>query len=479
MLTAVEQTTRFKDILLIRAGYSRRHEIRHPLHIPAPLALKYTQTILEQTGKYHVQLVDQLASFIPREAVLDIVGRDRPELVIISIDSAASQEAVDLGRSIKELDERIFIVGVGADASEKHQQYLELDGVFDVIVRGEFEFAIKTLLEDLNAAEDVASFCAVYNRKAEQVLVEDLDCLPSLTWSYEELSQYPILYPLRFQRRVVPGYVLTSRGCPHACTFCSPSIRKSYGRKMRLRSAAKVADDVAALKARGVNVVTFEDDDFTASREHVLSICDEFIRRKLDIRWICHARIDEVTPEIMRVMKQAGCALLLFGVESGSQRVVQVLQKMPARMDWPQKAKFAFAEAKKAGIATCAMFMVGNPAETEADLKESVELSIAIDPDMIKVHNFNLYPGSADYRKYQDINTAPFTQHHYLRPRVNVSGIDPAQLRRAQVSFYRRFFFRPTFVLRHLRHYSLFYLNNWSRSFKLFREASRFLLGPA
>ena len=195
-------------------------------------------------------------------------------------------------------------------------------------------------------------------------MIEDLNALPYLNWERSEIDKYPYIYPLRYNKRIMSGYISTSRGCPHACTFCSPTIRKSFGTRLRLRSPERIGEDIERLTKQGVNVISFEDDDFTLNKEHVTAVCNEILKRKLDIRWGCHARVDEVEPEILAIMKKAGCALLLFGIESGSQRVVNVLHKASAKSGWEQKAQQAIHDVRKAGIASCAMFIVGCPTET-------------------------------------------------------------------------------------------------------------------
>jgi len=244
---------------------------------------------------------------------------------------------------------------------------------------------------------------------------------------------------------------------------------------MRLRSASKVVDEMEHLQNLGVNVITFEDDDFTVVEAHVLSICREICERRLNIKWICHARIDEVTPQLLIAMKEAGCSLLLFGIESGSQRVVDLMIKSFSKVNWRKKANETFFNAKNIGIATCAMFMVGNPTETKRDLQESISLSLELKPDMIKVHNFTLYPGALDYDRFRKRDDDLHSQHHYLKPHVNVSQLNDVELKKAQLRFYRKFLFRPSFIVSHLRKYLLYYLVNWPMSWNLIKEGMLFL----
>ncbi len=476
----MQMMKRSTNVLLLRAGFTNREKIHHPIHYPPPLSLKYVEAFLKNEGGYDVRIVDRFIDSSPSAFLMNDISSWPADIVIVSIASSAEEEGIRLCRAIKKQKNGTFVIGVGSDISEKYKDYLALDSLFDVIIRGEFELEVCSLLKrlDLSDPAGVVRIKEEYNmhKIKELFLVENLDDLPPIRWSRAELERYPIFYPLRVRQRIISGYVSTSRGCPHGCTFCSPTIRKSYGKKMRLRSAVKVADELEALQGLGVNAVTFEDDDFTVVKEHVVAVCAEIIRRKLSVKWVCHARIDEVNPDLLSVMYKAGCALLLFGVESGSQDVIKTLYKTTSKEDWYERTKVAFQESRRAGIGTCAMFMVGNPAETEADYQRSIDLALEIKPDLIKVHNFNLYPGSADYFKYKKRDKEDFTQHHYMQPRLNISRMEDRALKKAQRRFYRKFMFRPSFILSHLREYSLFYINNWSSSSRLIKKGLVFLL---
>jgi len=467
----------FKNILLIRAGSSLRNKTKHPLHCSPPLSLKYTQAALKRQDDYYIKIIDCWANMIPSTSILKMIDDQSFDLVVVSIDSPSSEAGKKLCKDIK-MDQDVLIVAVGSDVTERYQDYLEESTVFDIIIRGEFELEIGTLLNQLNVSNDISAIKEYYNHKKvkNRFLVDRLDDLPSLTWDKAELERYPFIYPLRLGKKISSGYVLTSRGCPYGCSFCSPSVRKSYGKEMRLRSAFKVADEMEHLQKIGANVIIFEDDDFTVKKEHVRSVCYEIKKRRLDVRWACHARIDEVTPDLLKIMKEAGCILLLFGIESGSGRISKILQKTFSGIDWQLTAKRTFSEMKKVGIAACAMFIVGNPTETEEEVEDSIRLVHELKPDLIKVSFFTLYPGSTAYEQYINKAGNVSSEHHYLSPRINLSSMDSNVLKKAQLKFYRKVLLRPSFVLSHLYRYLFFYLNNWSRSWNLVRKGILFLL---
>lgn len=466
-----------KNFLFIRVGNPRNREIKHPVHHPAPLVLKYAQTILQNNFTCQTHLLDYWVDPLSFEELSERMDEWSIDTVIVSISSPCAEAGVKLCAQLRE-HKNVFIVLVGSDVSEKYQYYQSLNSIFDVMIRGEYELELTELFKRLSNTADRDSVLEYYNveRCKELLLIDNLDDLPTINWTRDELKKYPYIYPLRYNRRTFSGYISTSRGCPHACTFCSPTVRKSFGRRLRLRSPQRVVDDIEQLIQQGLNVVSFEDDDFTLNKEHVTQICQEIQRRKLRFKWACHARVDEVEPEILRTMKQAGCALLLFGIESGSQRIVNVLHKASMKNGWRERATRAVQEVRRAGIASCAMFIVGSPTETIDDVEQSIDLAHQMNPDMIKVHFFTLYPGSVDYRKYHERSGEVLAPHHYQKPIVNLSDMDITSLKKLQRKFYRKFLFRPAFCLSHLYNYLPYYISNFPSSMKLVFSGLLFLV---
>ncbi len=466
-----------RNIILIRAGYLQRKKFEHPLHCPPPLSLKYAKALLETSGEYNVKIVDGLIDCVPDENILKMLSQWPAQFVFIEIASPASEKGLALSQKIRSQFQDMVVVAGGSDVSERYQFYLTAKDTFDVILRGEFENELTVLVKQLQTADKKEDVQKIYleERNRQVLLVEDLDVLPCLAWTRAELKKYPYRYPLKYARPLLSGYVSTSRGCRHGCTFCSPSVRKSYGKKLRLRSASHVVAEIEYLQTLGVNLVSFEDDDFTGSRDHLLSICEELMKKNTNIKWTCHARIDEVSPDILKIMRQAGCILILFGVESGSQNIIHTLHKNFSERDWGDRARETFLNAREAGIATCALFMVGNPGETRDDVNASIQLAFDLHPDFIKVHNFTLYPGSKDYGRYQSQHAPVLSQHHYLQPIINVSCLTNTELKILQREFYRRFFFRASFLINHTLGYAVFYLLNWPWSFKMLGELLSFL----
>ncbi|MFC2173539.1 B12-binding domain-containing radical SAM protein [Acidobacteriota bacterium] len=230
------------------------------------------------------------------------------------------------------------------------------------------------------------------------------------------------------------------------------------------------------LKGLDVNVISFEDDDITAKKSHIRGICEEIRKRDLKMSWIAHARVDELEPALMAEMKKAGCILLRLGVEAGSERVLKLLKKNPKGLDWKKTCKSIFHEARRLGIATNGLIILGNPEETREEVENTIRLVLELDPDMIQVHFFTPYPGSPAYEDYKEqIEKDQISRmHHYNLPDINLSAISPEVLWKLRGKLYKKLLLRPSFILKHLYHYGPFYLTN-PRVFKQLSKVAKII----
>jgi radical SAM superfamily enzyme YgiQ (UPF0313 family) len=201
-------------------------------------------------------------------------------------------------------------------------------------------------------------------------------------------------YSSEFGMYVSPIYSLnTSRGCPYKCAFCSSNVL--FGRRYRYRSGENVADEIEMLvnkyKCKGVY---FCEDLFTGNNKRVFDICSEIHRRGLSVKWVCESRVN-VGREMLEAMKQAGCELVWFGVESGSERVLKMIDKEITI----EQIKNAFSICKDIGLKAGASFVMGFPGETIEDMYKTVELAQSLKPSFAWFNIFTAYPTSRLYQK--------------------------------------------------------------------------------
>jgi radical SAM superfamily enzyme YgiQ (UPF0313 family) len=225
-------------------------------------------------------------------------------------------------------------------------------------------------------------------RTAPRPLERDLDTLPDPARDLMPLTRY-----LAFDSS---ASVVTSRGCPHECAFCSaPALS---GRKVRYRTPSLCVDEIEQLAERGFTEISIEDDLFTLYRKHFMAVCGDLIRRDLGIRWNAFSRVDTITPEIIDTMARAGCQAICFGVESGSQAVLDRVNKRSNL----GKVRDAMRMAQEAGIVALASFIIGLPGETEETLRQTVEFADSLHAEFGALHGFHVlspFPGTDVRRK--------------------------------------------------------------------------------
>ena len=156
--------------------------------------------------------------------------------------------------------------------------------------------------------------------------------------------------------------------------FCSEVMRVSTGKRLRNRSAASVADEMEHLARQGVNICSFQDDSFSASRRFVQSLCEELIIRKSKMPWMARVRVDELSYELLDLMKKAGCVMLGLGVESGCERIIGVIKKQQGSKPWLELCRQAFGWTRALGIGTNAYYVLGNPTETREEIEQTIRL---------------------------------------------------------------------------------------------------------
>ncbi len=159
-------------------------------------------------------------------------------------------------------------------------------------------------------------------RTSPRGLVDDLDRLPPPSRDLFDNYSYKKYYSGRFGYKTTA--IMTSRGCPFACDFCS---RPVFGNEFRARSASKVADEIEEVISLGYNRIWFADDCFTLNRKRLIEVCDEIIKRGLKIGWECLSRVDTLDSETADKMKQAGCVRMFFGIESGNDSILKIMKK--------------------------------------------------------------------------------------------------------------------------------------------------------
>jgi radical SAM superfamily enzyme YgiQ (UPF0313 family) len=366
-----------------------------------PLGLGYIAAILEKEG-YNVKVIDLIdTSFEDAEKIIE---KEKPSVVGISCNLTDFRwGAFKLAQFAKRIDPNIIVVMGGSHATHMYKQILDNFPV-DFIVRFEGELTFLSLIKTLETKSCLREVQGIVFREGKIVVktedrppIADLDSLPFPAYHFFEFGKY-VHYssPIKFKGHKVSDLkssnMITSRGCPYNCYYCSIS---TFWRGCRFRSVTNVIDEMELLyKEYGVTHFNFFDDVFTLDKKRVEEMCREILRRKLDVCWECVTRVDFVSAELLSWMKKAGCLSISYGVESGSLAVLKGVGKRQTRS---QIVK-AFKMTHEMDILAYILLMIGNPNESSQSIDETIELLRITRPDKIRTTLTKVYPATELYR---------------------------------------------------------------------------------
>jgi len=290
-----------------------------------------------------------------------------------------------------------WTMAFGTHVTPMARETLEPYPALDFVLRGEPEYTFKELVETLGADDgesasfpDLSSIAGLCWRQdgnivvnADRAFVPSLDDLPMPLHHLLPLDKYRI--------PMIKGpytFIVTSRGCTAGCSYCIKHV--SYQWSVRLRSPAKIMDELRILKGLGVHNIHMYADLFTVNREQVVELCRLIIQAGLKIRWTCNSRVDYVDEEMLRLMGDAGCWMISWGLESANEQILKNARKGAD----PAKAKRALRWAKAAGIKNWGYFIIGLPGETEATIRQTINYSKRLPIDLALFHVAAPYPGT-------------------------------------------------------------------------------------
>lgn len=389
----------------VRAGsrwpYSEYKKISEPsIYRPFPFFLAYTAALLNKE-RYEVNVIDGVALQYTEKEFLSKVLSKKVDFVIIEIAPFSINSDINIAKKLKEENKNTKIVAVGPFVPLLIQ-YIKNNQVFDYCINGEYEFAVLNLIKHISKGQDIKIKGVVDLHKTDKVcidhtdLIENLDDLP---FPYREIfpsNENPdinVYWDVFCQLRPAVQ-IHTSRGCPYRCYFCLWNQVVYNEGKYRTFSIKRVVDEIEyIIKKFNAKEIYIDDDDFTINRNHVKGICEEIIRRKLNIKWSCMADAINLDEELIFLMAKSGCIGIKFGVESVSKEVLKFIGK-PVKIE---KVKNLVKWCNKYGIRTHATFTFGLLGETKQTMKESLEFAKRLDVDSIQFSIATPYPGTKFY----------------------------------------------------------------------------------
>lgn len=420
-----------------------------------PMGIVYLGTLLKEKG-YVVRLLDCDNAKMTPEAVLSVVEQWQPDCVGISAVTITIESALELFKRIKRFNRDILTILGGFHITVLPEETLRSSGDIDVGVLGEGELTLLELLDSINSGTDISRVAGViFKRNGNLVqtrprdLIPDLDVLPLPDFSL--LPDFPAGYFPAAHRSFMgrpTGFLLASRGCPFNCSFCGRGL---WGASVRAYCVPYVMKIIESMIERyHIRSLLIGDELFFADLRKNADFCREMIKRRLNkrIKWVCSSRVDTLKPQLLKLMKAAGCEQISFGIESGSQKILDILNKGTT----PKMIRDTMRMVRKTGIGASGTLMLGNPGETRQTIKQTIDFVTGLEIDYVVVWFFTPLPGSRIYNEYKRYGslTGSYAQQNCMDVTFVPFGLTKEQLVDSQQELYRRFYLRPARVLQEI-----------------------------
>lgn len=415
-----------------------------------PLGLASLAAVLERNGN-NVEILDANALQLPEKDVVKKAGGE--DVIGITAMTPTINSAIRIARGIKQNNPDSAIILGGPHATILPEDILNNVPEIDIIVRGEGEETIVELCTALENNNSIENICGISYRNDSTIEntpsrapIMDLDSLPFLAYHLLPLGMYKLHPP---HGREYPFMaMLTSRGCPFKCIFCSKSV---FGSTFRGQSPERIVDEIVYLKERfGIKEIAFYDDVLTLKQKRVMQLVKEFEGRNLDIPWTCEARVNLVTEELLSAMKKAGCYMIAYGIESGNQMILNNLRKNITI----EQIRSAIAATHKAGIQSVGYFMFGSPGETPETIRQTIDFARRLEPDFAQFSVTMPFPGTDLYELYLNSGNKNTKWDDFIyaslksssAPVFETESLSKEDLREWNAKAYKEFYFRLSYI---------------------------------
>jgi anaerobic magnesium-protoporphyrin IX monomethyl ester cyclase len=411
-----------------------------------PLGLGYLTAVLEK-NQYEVDVIDCQVSRPTLKQLEAEFAKRQPDVVGVTSSTLTYNPASEIVKTAKEVLPNCLTILGGPHVTVLDEQTLKESPETDIIVRGEGEQTMLELadLASKSGSKNLQEIEGITFRENSQIIrtkdrafIQNLDELPHPAYEYFSLDEYKIS-----GKMYLP--IITSRGCPFQCTFCLAS--KMCGKRFRTRSPEKVVDELEWLRdIHRADVFAFYDDTFTFDKKRALEICEEMKHIGFNLPWDCRTRVDRITPEVLAKMRDANCLLIHFGVESGSQKMLDSMKKGTT----VEQNAAGIKMAKDAGISVAISVVVGYPGETAEMLKQTFDFIHKTGPDYVYVCQAIPYPGTELLDNLKNLGwevSTDWNRFDEQSPVFKNPILPPEKIDEMRGDFYNRFF-SPAYYLR-------------------------------
>jgi radical SAM superfamily enzyme YgiQ (UPF0313 family) len=416
-----------------------------------PLGIAYLGAYLKSKG-YNVILIDAETQGLSNQQILQRCNAFHTDIYCISATTIVFYKAVELARYLKAQTPSIPIIAGGPHISCSPISSMEY-GCFDVCVFGEGEITLYEIVHALENGRGLSDIDGIVYREGDRVIknagrlmIKDLDTLPFP--ARELLPPLSNYLPPPINYKMVPcATILTSRGCPYNCTFCD---KNTFGSIYRIRTAENIIEEIKHLiHHHNIKEIAFVDDTFNINNERLNKLFALMKSNNINLPWTCMARINTASYEQLKAMKQANCWHISFGIESGSQDIINIIKK-GIDLDHARKV---IKWCKEIGLQTKGFFMIGHPGETKQSIQETIDFGLSIPLTNIVVTINTPFPGSWNYDNAKTYGSMPdidWSIYNMWTPVFVPNGLSEAYLKEKHGEFIKRFYFRISTIFNQL-----------------------------
>ena len=411
--------------------------------VAPPLGLAYMAAVLEEND-IEVNIIDACAL----ELSLDDIAYElnpSPEIIAITALTPTIGKALETANFAKKTCPDAMIVMGGYHPTFNYKEILDHEYV-DVVIMGEGENTLLDLaktVETGGSLKDVKGLAFGDIITTTRPLIDDLDDLPLPARHLLPMESYKLL---NMETRM--STMITSRGCPMQCSFCSSAAL--HGHKLRLRSVDKILDEMEYLvNELNVETIAFMDDTFTLNKNRVLKICEGIKERNINVLWGCTARVDTLNSEVLKRMGDAGCITIFMGVESADQQILDDANKQTTI----EKIRNAFEISRKEKIRTIASVVIGMPGDTQESIKKTINFVKELNPSYAIFSLATPYPGTKFYQQTFEkdiIKVKDWSKYTLISPILETVDCSLDELKKLQITAFKKFYLRPVYLIRQI-----------------------------
>lgn len=379
---------------------SRSPSIGHSGVLYYPLWLIYAACVAEKNG-FDIVFIDAPAKQLNDAQTFERVKQEAADAKMFVFDTSTPSIYSDVAfaAQIKDLYPQAFTMLVGTHPSATADETMQISDKVDGLARHEFDYIVRDTAIALRDGADLSTVKGLTWRKDGQIVhnpdadhITDLDNIP---YAADFIKRHLTVTDYVFPAAAFPSIqIFTGRGCPAQCNFCVYP-QTLHGHKYRLRSSENVIGEIEYIIKNfpEVKELVFEDDTFTINKERVTEICNLMLERNIKIRWLCNTRVNNLDYDTMCLMKKAGCHLIIPGIESVDQQILNNIHKGTT----VQQIEKYVENARKAKLMIHACYMVGNEGETHKTMEATLAAALRFKTDTAQFFPLIPYPGTGAY----------------------------------------------------------------------------------